>query len=101
MRFEMLVGLQIENEKVYQNYREAMRPILEIYGGGFRYDFKVSEVLANQEGRAINRVFTIGFKDRESRDAFFSHEAYQKVKAEFFEKSVGATTVISEYDLIE
>jgi uncharacterized protein (DUF1330 family) len=97
MSYEMVVGLKVINDEEYVNYRAAMTPILESFGGGFRYDFKVDEVLKNEEGREINRVFTIHCKDKESMDAFFSHPDYQVAKSKFFENSVAATTIISEY----
>ena len=50
----MMVGLQVTNNSNYTKYREEMTPILKSYGGGFRYDFKVSETLINDEGRPIN-----------------------------------------------
>ena len=98
MSYEMMIGLQVKDDKIYLLYREAMRPILLDCGGGFRYDFKVSEVLQNQEGRPINRVFAIYFKDKSNKDKFFSIPDYQKIKQKYFENSVEATTVISEYD---
>lgn len=97
MSYEMMVGLQIKDDEVYRQYREAMYPILETYGGGFRYDFKVSETLRNEEGRPINRVFAIFFKDKVSMDNFFQNPDYIAAKTKFFEKSVEATTIISEY----
>ena len=57
----MLVGLNIVDDAKYQEYRENMQPILSEYGGGFNYDFKISEVLLTETGNDINRVFTIYF----------------------------------------
>ena len=98
MQHEMLVGLEVTDDEAYQQYRDAMRPILERHGGGFRYDFKVSEVLARQTDDVINRVFTIHFADRDARERFFAHPEYQRIKADYFEASVGATTIIAEYE---
>lgn len=98
MSYEMIVGLQIKNDDVYTQYRNEMAPILENHGGGFRYDFKVSETLKNEEARPINRVFAIYFADRENMNNFFSHPDYLVVKSKFFESSVEATTIISEYE---
>lgn len=98
MNYEMIVGLQINNEDLYSEYRNAMKPLLKKVSGGFRYDFKVSDVLKNDEGRPINRVFAIYFKNKSSRDIFFSDPEYLKIKQEFFESSVEATTLISEYE---
>lgn len=97
MSYEMVVGLQIKNDEMYSSYREAMLPILKEYDGGFRYDFKVNEVLRNEEGRPINRVFTIYFGDKQKMNEFFSHPDYLKAKSKFFEGSVDQTTIISEY----
>jgi len=98
MSYEMIVGLQIKNDELYKQYRNAMKPLLEVYNGGFRYDFKISETLKNEEGRPINRVFAIFFKDKESMGSFFSEPKYIEIKAKFFEPSVEATTIISEYN---
>jgi uncharacterized protein (DUF1330 family) len=97
MSYEMVVGLDVINDEVYQDYRNAMKPLLEDHGGGFRYDFKIADVLKNEEGRNINRVFTIHFRDKNAMESFFSNEEYLKIKSQYFEKSVAATTIISEY----
>ena len=98
MPYESIVGLHVTNDKMYTQYREAMIPILIEHGGGFRYDFIVSDVLQNEEGNPINRVFVIYFKDKSSMESFFSNEAYLKIREQFFEKSVGAISMISQYE---
>ena len=97
MSYETIVGLQVINDIEYNNYREAMTPILKLYGGGFRYDFKVSETLKNEDGRPINRVFAIYFESKDKMNEFFNNPDYLKAKTTFFDKSVEATTIISEY----
>ena len=98
MAIEMLVGLRVVDEETYHSYREQMMPILESYGGGFGYDFKVSEVLKSQTKAPINRVFTISFPDQGSRDSFFSNDVYLKIRQQNFEKSVTDTTIIATYE---
>lgn len=98
MAYEMMVGLDVNDDVLYSQYREAMTPILATYGGGFRYDFKVSEILKNEEARPINRVFAIFFRDRPSMAAFFSDPEYLKTKERYFAPSVKAITVIAEYE---
>ena len=97
MRYEFLVALNVTDEMLYQKYREQMAPILKKHGGGFGYDFKVSEVLKSEVETPINRVFTIFFASEEASKAFFSHDEYQRIKAACFEKSVSSTTIISRY----
>ena len=97
MAWEMLVGLNVTDDFQYQEYRKSMIPILQAYGGGFGYDFKVSEVLLTQTDSKINRVFTIYFPDKERMEQFFANADYLKIKKSYFENSVSDTTIISTY----
>lgn len=98
MSFEMLVGLEVSSEDMYTQYRAAMMPIFKTYGGGFRYDFKIAEVLKKETENLINRVFIIYFPDSESKDKFFADPDYKMTKEKFFVNSVIATTIIAEYN---
>jgi uncharacterized protein (DUF1330 family) len=95
--FELLVGLTVKDDEIYQQYRAAMAPLLAEHGGGFRVDFEVARVLKSESSHPINRVFVIFFADEASKNAFFAHPSYKEIRARFFEKSVGGTTIISEY----
>ncbi len=97
MAVEMLVGLNVIDDEEYQLYRDAMSPILLSYGGGFGYDFKISEVLKSKTEAPINRMFTIYFSNEDSMNSFFSNDEYLKIKARHFEKSVTDTTIIATY----
>ncbi|OIQ17214.1 MAG: DUF1330 domain-containing protein [Bacteriovorax sp. MedPE-SWde] len=97
MRYEVLVGLKIKDSIKYQAYRDAMKPILSEYGGGFSYDFWIKETLKSESEAPIDRVFVIYFKDKDGMNSFFSDVDYLKVKDEFFEPSVEATTIIAEF----
>ena len=66
MPVEMLAGLNVVDDEAYQSYRDGMTPILESFGGGFGYDFKVAEVLKSATEAPINRVFTIYFPNEDS-----------------------------------
>ena len=98
MAFERLVGLNVLDDEAYESYREAMKPILHRYGGGFGYDFKIAEVLKSPTETPINRVFTISFPDEDSMNSFFSNDEYLKVKRRHFEKSVADTIIIATYE---
>lgn len=98
MALEMLVGLNVVDDEAYQSYRDEMMPILKSYGGGFGYDFKVSEVLKSKTDAPINRVFTIYFSNKVAMDSFFSNDQYLKIKQQYFEKSVADTTLIATYE---
>jgi len=97
--FENHIALHITDETMYQNYRKAMLPILESLGGGFRYDFKISEVLKSETDNEINRVFVIYFPDKETSSMFFQDPDYLKIKEQYFVNSVASITNISEYEL--
>ena len=48
MAVEKLVGLNFIDDAAYQLCRDEMTPILLSYGGGFDYEFKISEVLKSK-----------------------------------------------------
>ena len=98
MAIETLVGLYVTDDDLYQKYREGMLPILQTYGGGFGYDFKVSEVLRSEVEEPINRVFTIFFENEDAMNTFFTNEKYIELRNKYFEPSVSATTIISKYE---
>jgi len=98
MAVEMLVGLNVIDDTAYQAYRDEMSPLLEAHGGGFGYDFRVSEVLLSVTDAPINRVFTIFFASDAARQAFFSNTDYLSIKRNYFDKSVSDTTVIATYE---
>ena len=98
MAVEMLVGLNVVDDEAYQSYRDEMTPILKSYGGGFGYDFKVSEVLKSKTDAPINRVFTIYFPNKDATDSFFSNDDYLKIRQQHFKKSVTDTTIIATYE---
>lgn len=99
MAYELLIGLNVTDDAGYQQYREAMHPILEAHGGGFRYDFRVSETLQSDADHEINRVFALFFEDKNARERFFANEAYQAVRKQYFAPSVAGSTVIAAYDI--
>ena len=99
MAFEMLVGLEVIDDQSYDNYRKEMIPLLEQHGGGFNFDFKISEVLKSQTDNNINRVFTIYFSNEESMNSFFNNGKYLEIKKTHFEGAVKSTTIISSYQV--
>ena len=95
MSYEMLVGLNVTNDKMYQEYRTAMKPILIQFDGGFKCDFKVSETLLPSENKDINRVFIIYFKNEKAMESFFTHPDYLKIKEKYFSNSVSSPVILS------
>lgn len=96
--FETIVGLQIKDESLYAEYRNAMKGLLEQYEGGFRYDFKIAETLKSETENPINRVFLIYFKTKEKKLSFFADPEYQKIRETYFVPSVASTTQIAAYE---
>jgi uncharacterized protein (DUF1330 family) len=97
MSFENLVGLHVTDQSGYQQYRAKIMPILHSYGGDFRYDFKIADVLVNGSPHAINRVFVIGFTDQIAKEKFFADPAYLQIRKALFETSVDGVSVIAEF----
>ena len=95
MSYEMIVGLQVADDRQYEEYRQAMGPILSVYGGSFGFDFRVCEVLSAGASQDINRVFAINFPDEDTMSAFFSDPEYLAVKALYFDGAVSSTSILS------
>ena len=98
MAVETLVALNVVDDEEYQAYRDQMMPILHRYGGGFGYDFRVSEVLRSETDAPINRVFPIHFPDEATKDAFFSNPEYLEIKQRHFQTSVTDITLVATYE---
>ena len=98
MTYEMMVGLTVTDDDLYQQYRAAMAPLLAAHGGGFRCDFTVAKVLKSASEHPINRVFAIYFGSKAQMDAFFAHPDYLAIKAKFFARSVAGTTIFGGYE---
>lgn len=98
MALEMLIGVNVVDDAAYQSYRDEMGPILASCGGGFGYDFRVSEVIKSPTPEPINRVFTIYFADNDAKDAFFANEEYKAIKQRHFTAAVSDSTIIATYE---
>ena len=81
---ETLMGLDVADNDGYQAYRDAMLPLLERIGGGFRYDFTIAKTLRSSAGHEINRVFIIYFPNRQARDpslpTYVRHGARKRIR---------------------
>ena len=98
MTIEYLTVLNVTDDNLYQEYRAAMTPILEKYGGGFGYDLNISETLKSEVETPINRVFTMYIESDEASEAFFNDEEYLKVRSKYYDRSVSFLTIVSKYD---
>lgn len=97
MAYEMLVGIEVNNNEIYQKYRDAMAPVLKEYGGEFKLDFVVSETLKPLDKQKVNRVFALSFKDEKTKVAFFKDPEYLKAKETYFDISVADATMFANY----
>lgn len=98
MRIELLVGLELNDARLYAEYRRQMTPLLLQNQGDFGYDFVVQQTL-KPANSAINRVFTIHFASEQWMESFFSHPEYLQIKAHYFEKSVTNTHILARYHI--
>src|SRR6266850_2456527 len=94
-RYVILMGLEVTDDASYARYRVSMTPILESHGGSFGCDFVVAKVLKGPSER-LNRVFTMSFPDRMTRERFFANPRYREVRAEHFEPAVASAIVLAE-----
>lgn len=99
--FEMLVALDVCDKELYEKYREEMSELLKEHQGSFPYDVWIEEgQLENQSPhKNINRIFTLRFASKEQKEAFFTHTEYLKIKANYFDKAVKSSYIISTYHI--
>ena len=97
-RWRFLTGLEVLDEAGYAAYREAMRPILESYGGRFDHDFQVQKVLEPAADRSVNRVFMISFASQDQERRFFEDPNYRAVRQRLFEPAVGTVRRLAEFE---
>jgi uncharacterized protein (DUF1330 family) len=96
-RYEILIGMTVDDEHGYTNYRAGMTPILESMGAFFRYDMRVSELLKGEHKDSFNRLFLMSFPDKSTSDRFFADPEYQRVKQEHFVDAVRSYTEIARF----
>ncbi|MDB4986716.1 MAG: hypothetical protein JWN04_1894 [Myxococcaceae bacterium] len=94
----IVVALEIRDDALYAAYRARMTPLLEARAGRFGFDFVVSKVLKTSGSLALNRVFSMVFPDRATREAFFADPTYLKARSELFEPAVQTVEFLAEYD---
>ena len=92
------MGLEVVDEATYARYRAEMTPILTAYAGSFGVDLVVARVLRGGGDGPMNRVFTIVFPDRPTRERFFADAGYRAVRTACFEPAVARTVMLGEYD---
>ena len=97
-RYEILIGMTVDDEAGYTNYRAGMTPILESMGSFFRYDMRVSELLKGDHTDPFNRLFLMSFPDKATSDRFFADAEYQRVKQEHFVDAVRSYIEIARFE---
>lgn len=96
-RYELLIGMRVDDEDGYARYRAGMTPILESMGGSFRYDLRVSELLQGEAEDPFNRVFLMSFPDQATSERFFTDPGYLKVRETHFDGAVRSYQLIAAY----
>ncbi|MBL4809810.1 MAG: DUF1330 domain-containing protein [Phycisphaerales bacterium] len=96
-RFEILVGLHIQNDENYDKYRASMAPLLKEHHGYFRYDFKISEMLIGDAEDPFNRVFVLSFPDEPTKERFFNNETYKQIRKTYFDTSVKSGGILASF----
>ncbi len=96
---ERIVGVQVFDFLRYEVYRDKMLPILQSYGGKFRVDIRVSDVLLSPSGSPFNRMFVIQFPSFIALDEFFADDEYLAVRDGYFYSSVSHSHQLACYQV--
>lgn len=96
-RHEILIGMRVDDEDGYAQYRAGMTPILESMGGFFRYDMRVSELIRGDAPDPFNRLFLMSFPDEATSERFFADPDYLKVRETHFDGAVRSYALIAQF----
>ena len=96
-RHEILIGMRVDDEDGYAQYRAGMTPILESMGGFFRYDMRVSELLKGDAPDPFNRLFLMSFPDQATSERFFADSGYLRVRETHFDGAVRSYALIAQF----
>lgn len=98
MEFRIIIAMNVTDPARYAQYRAAMIPVLERFGGRFEYDMVISTVLKSPAAHPISRVFMMAFPSRGVSTAFFGDHDYVAAKEAHFYDAVDGFTVIAEVE---
>ncbi len=94
----LLMGLYVEDEAAYAEYRRQMTPLLHEAGGTFAHDFAVSKVHHSEATGAINRVFCIRFPSESAYRTFFARADYKRIRERLYEPAVPRTAQLAAFN---
>ena len=101
MAVERLIGVQVIDDREYEEYRRQLSPLLHAAGGRFVVDLRVSEVLTAPADARFNHLFVLRFPSAEAMQKLFEGDDYLAVRGAHLESSVSATTMLATYQVAE
>ncbi|MEM9072271.1 MAG: DUF1330 domain-containing protein [Myxococcota bacterium] len=96
---ENLVGIQIDDEETYAEYRRRLAPVLEAHGAELLFDLRVAEVLEARGNQTFNRLFLMRFPSLEAAKKFSQSEEYVSLRDTYFTPSVSNTVFWGRYEV--
>lgn len=84
-RMEKLIfALKVTDSSVYQNYRDAISPIMDRLNVKVLKEYQISDVLHSQdEDDQVSRLAVFGFPNESSKLQFFNDPIYLEAKTLF------------------
>jgi uncharacterized protein (DUF1330 family) len=96
-RYHMFVAMNVVSPEDYQNYRTAMRPILQEYNGGFLLDCEVRSLTDSFSHAHTNRAFVIYFGNESQRNQFYRDERYKQIVTDIRKDAVANRALLKEF----
>lgn len=97
MSYQILVGANITDQHMYEEYRRQMFPLLSKSKGEFLYDFNATPLEMGKLGQNYNRVFVISFPDENTKTGFFADPDYLKIRQTLLLGAVSEIEQISHW----
>lgn len=96
--YQVLVGLNVLDDKRFDEFHSAIEPLLSRYQGQLGYEFTVPASLLARHSHKVNRVYTISFASKERMESYFADSEYLKTRGRHILKSFATEQFIFGYE---
>ena len=97
MSYQLLVGLNVLDDKILSEFHASIKPLLANYDGEYCYDINAPSTLITKRHTNINYAFTLSFASKEKATMFLADKDYRKVRGRHVLKTFSSEQVLFGY----
>jgi len=96
--YQVFVRLRVLDDKRFDEFHSAIKPVLSRYHGQLGYEFTVPASLLARHSHKVNHVFTLSFASEQWMESFFVDSEYLKTRGRHILKSFATEQFIFGYE---